>query len=81
MYTGRIIGTESLFQTAKALGVTTLSNLLIKCNYASNSLLVSEDHADFLLHQCRKYYQTNRFTDVAIHCEVMDLRLFYKISL
>lgn len=81
MYTGRITSTETLFRTAKALGVTTLSNLIIKCNYVTNCYLVSEDHSEFLMHQCRRYYEVNRFTDVAIHCEGVFMRNCHRLVL
>lgn len=69
MYTGHVSTTETLFRTAKALGVTTLCNL-VRFPYESPCVAINENHSDHLMSQCSRYYQENRFTDLALHCEV-----------
>uniref|UniRef100_A0A915I2I0 Uncharacterized protein n=1 Tax=Romanomermis culicivorax TaxID=13658 RepID=A0A915I2I0_ROMCU len=81
MYTGRVISTDTLFKTAKALGITTLTNLIIKRNCMIGSVLISDDHSNFLMHQCRRYYQENKFMDVAIHCEGIFMRNCHRVVL
>lgn len=68
MYTGRAVGTPTLRQSAKTLGVTTLMSLDIK----PGCTVESKDHSETLLAQMARYYKNGgKFTDVAVHCRVM----------